>query len=227
MKHIYIEEVKPNSGFSMLEVMIASSIFSMIAFVTLTTYMNGLKQHAMNLNVNQKQNLGQIRTNQLVNEITETKMTSMSVDFLVRADIPSELCYTLTLPTARDVDGNFQTSTVTPQPEWQGIIVYFCDFSRYNLNVEDTDEFIVYRCVKYGTYSYPVSVSSISESSVRLSNGVNIDKDDFEPFLTNITRFIITPGNPNAIDIQLKAKGFSDRDLPGYVDFHTEISSRN
>ena len=214
-------------GFTLLESIIASGIFAMVSLITLTSFTSMSTQMALHTNVSYQQTFGNVQLNKIVAELSETKMSGVCVSYINNTDIPADLRFALSFPTARDADGKFSTSESSPIPVWQGVVLYYSDLAWKAPLSSMPDTYCLYKTTVYGTFTYPLSVAAVSATELTLSNGDVIDKGAFTAVLNDVLMFRPTVGNPNAIDLRLNARAADLGKKSANIDYHVEVTSRN
>ncbi len=166
---------RPNAGFSLLEVVIAMGIFSLVLTGTFLLCRDAASQSSADMLQTHAENQVQEAVDLIVKELKETSpVLRSSYDFTEGGWTQTALVF----PTARrrvvagdpqsekfvytDASGNVQS-----EPCWQGIEV-IC----YAPNPGGSDGGL-FKYVDYGAHSYvaPITVVAITASQIRLSDG--------------------------------------------------------
>jgi prepilin-type N-terminal cleavage/methylation domain-containing protein len=158
---------KRNAGFSLIEVMVAMTIFAMVMALTMVILKWSVEEAGMDLVQTYTENQVQDAVDSIVKDLKETSPALCTFKNFNDAQgrIQTAICF----PTARvrgtDVFKVDNSGTVAGRPVWQGVIVYCIVPNTGQTNGS------IYKYVDYTARAYtgPLYVSSVTDTQITVT----------------------------------------------------------
>jgi hypothetical protein len=182
------------NGFTLLEIVIAACVMVLLLGTMNYAYVNGLDLWGANSSLLHAEAHAQARMMDVTIELMESSAENVTVKTFTDAGFPKGPQQAVAFSTARDASNRFQMSA--GNPVWQGVMVY-CPYHHAR------DGRQLRRYVHYGSHVFPLDISSISGSTITLSDGTKIQRSGGTVMLDRISSFNVTPGYPLDIHINL------------------------
>ncbi|MEK7448946.1 MAG: prepilin-type N-terminal cleavage/methylation domain-containing protein [Planctomycetota bacterium] len=210
-------EWKNRDGMTLIEMMVAFSIIGIVGASALTLYLTGVDSYETASAYVTAETFIQIKLDEVMDELAETAEANLTIyswiDPLLGTDMQEALCFS----SARNAAKVFVTNNGRPQ--WQSVVV----IAPYSQSGRGQ----IRRYESFGTYTFPLSITNISNAQITLSNGIIFNRSSGLVLMGNVAALDaqamqITMQNPISLAIKAKLylpKGVTkDITLQGYID---------
>ncbi|MEK7449898.1 MAG: prepilin-type N-terminal cleavage/methylation domain-containing protein [Planctomycetota bacterium] len=169
--------LKISHGFTIIELVIASTILAIILMITMETYMIGYDAYDTGKTIVRAQTELQIKLDQICEELAESSSSAFTVYSWVDPALGTQMQDAICFPIARSITGTFVIGS-NGTPLWQAVVLY----APYaNPNTQNRGELKKY--VSFGSYTFPLSITSINTTTITLSNGLTFTREQGQTVL--------------------------------------------
>ncbi|MBI4713137.1 MAG: prepilin-type N-terminal cleavage/methylation domain-containing protein [Planctomycetes bacterium] len=210
-------------GMTLLELMISVSLLAVILGGVLSLYLAGIETYETGSAYATAEMMLQLKLDEVMDEVAETAEPNLAIYswvdplFAPVTETQEAMCFS----SARNAAGQFVTNN--GRPVWQSVVVLapYLESGRGQIR----------RYESFGVYTFPISVTNISNTTITLSNGVTFNRDAGRIILGNVekldTQAMWVDASQNPISISIRVKVYLPKGEIKTVTLQSFIDCRN
>ena len=209
------------AGFSLLEMVMASSLLAIILGITFSFYMTGLDTYKTGSAIVAAQSQLQIKLESITEELIETAESNMTIYSWADAQMGNQeaLCFS----SARDANDNFITSN--GRPVWQSVVVY----APY-ANPTHNNRGEIRRYEDFGAHNFPLNITDITANTITLDDDTTFARGSGSIILGNVATLdaqALQIMDVNPISISIDVRVILPKGASLTIPLQTSVNCRN